>query len=209
MASPEAAGNLLAQPVGVDHQQVKPPAASASIGHCIRGLPRTSSRGLGVVSVSGPHALAAAGGQHHARTGGTALRSLRSRSSCDPAALQRVAFAVQGLNSASRRSISACALAEWSPPKLHTYTSSVTPRCSGQVWMHRCDSASSTVAVTPPGPSAWPEIRGPAAHGLQAGGGTAFRQTFAQRSVVGEPLKAALAVVEVGGEVQPLHGAQL
>ena len=31
----------------------------------------------------------------------------------------------------------------------------------------------------------------------------------AQGVAVGEPLKAALAVVEVGGEVQPVHGWQL
>ena len=59
-----------------------------------------------------------------------------------------------GWNKASSASISACALAEWSAPKLHTYTSTVTARCSGQVCTHKCDSASKTVAVTPPGPCA-------------------------------------------------------
>lgn len=55
---------------------------------------------------------------------------------------------------ASSAFMRAWALALWSAPKLHTYTSSVTAACSGQVCTHKWDSASSTVAVTPPGPFA-------------------------------------------------------
>src|SRR6218665_1731348 len=84
---------------------------------------------------------------------------------------------------AGKASRSGCALPEWSAPKLHTCTSSVAARCSGQVCAHRCDCASvpgparmwrggrgapgagggawgvggdtsSTVAVTPPRPCA-------------------------------------------------------
>ena len=76
--------------------------------------------------------------------------------------------------------------------------------------MHRCDSASSTVAVTPPGPCAvagkvWKSrataCRPAAFDGLDAGG--------AQRLRIEQPARFALAIVEVGGEVQAVHGAAL
>ncbi|MDT4854008.1 hypothetical protein FQZ97_882940 [compost metagenome] len=47
------------------------------------------------------------------------------------------------------------------------------------------------------------------AHRLQPGGRCRLEADGAERLLVGEPLEAALAVVEIGGEVQPLHGGQL
>src|SRR6218665_288514 len=52
---------------------------------------------------------------------------------------------VVGPDRAGKASRSGCALPEWSAPKLHTCTSSVTARCPGQVCAHRCDCASVAV----------------------------------------------------------------
>ena len=56
-----------------------------------------------------------------------------------------------GRNAIVRASKSCSALPVLSAVKLHTYTSSVTPARSGQVWIARCDSASRIVPVMPPG----------------------------------------------------------
>src|SRR3989344_3327985 len=146
------------------------------------------------------HALATAGGQQqrgylvmgggtrtHAATSFTAPRCSAWRST------------VVGSNRASSASISARALPEWSAPKLHTYTYSVTARCSGQVCTHRWDSASKTVAVTPPGPCA---VAGNSWNNCPTGCSPAACPASVQA-----PPRAAASSSQAGAQRQPWRSA--
>jgi hypothetical protein len=114
---------------------------------------------------------------------------------------------VPGLKTAIIASSNAWALAEWSPPKLHTYTSSVTallgPRVHAQVRLGQQHRGSHPARPQPSGRESVKQLgdclqaRRP--HGLYA--------MLAQARCIGQPRGIALALVQVGGQVESLHGA--